>query len=392
MRIGLFTNNYRPLANGLATAVWTTAQALRQAGHEVAVVAPRYGGEPPEAGCLRVPGLRAPTHHAYVLPAPWWPGTARAVRQLDLDIFHAQHPFLLGAAAARWARRAGRPLVFTYHTHYERYGHYCPGPGRLAGRLALRRALRFANRADLVVAPAPGVARMLRARGVRAPVAVVPTGVPPLPPAEPGAWRAHRAALGLPADRPLCLSVGRLAPEKNQAFLLGAFARVLAAVPQARLVLLGDGDDRPRLAGLAGRLGLAGRVQFLGEVPHAATAAYYRAADLFLFASTSETQGLVVLEAMAAGLPVVAVRAEAAEDLLGRDEAGVLTAESEAAYARAVVELWQAPERRRRLAGRAREVAARFTPERCATALLACYAQARGARPRATALAATEPG
>jgi glycosyltransferase involved in cell wall biosynthesis len=392
MRIGLFTNNYRPLANGLATAVATTAEALRHAGHQVAILAPRYGDDPPEAGCLRVPGLRAPTHHAYVLPVPWWPGIARTVRQLGLDVYHAQHPFLLGAAAARWARRAGRPLVFTYHTHYERYGHYCPGPGGLAGRLALRRALRFADRADLVVAPACGVARMLAARGLRAPVAVVPTGVPALPALEPEGWRRHRAALGLPEERPLCLSVGRLAPEKNQAFLLAAFPRVLVALPQARLVLLGDGDDRPRLTRLATRLGIAGRVHFLGAVPHAATAAYYQAADLFLFPSTSETQGLVVLEAMAASLPVVAVRSDAAEDLLGQDEAGLLTAEEEASYARAVVELWSAPERRAHQARRARAVAGRFTPGRCAAALVACYEEALRGRPRPAAQAAREPG
>lgn len=392
MRIGLFTNNYRPLANGLATAVGTTGEALRQAGHDVVVVAPRYGDDPPEAGCLRVPGLRAPTHHAYVLPAPWWPGTARVVRQLDLDVYHAQHPFLLGAAAARWARRAGRPLVFTYHTHYERYGHYVPGPGRLAGRLALRRALRFADGADLVVAPAPGVARLLAARGVRAPVVVVPTGVPSLPPPEPEGWRRHRAALDLPDACPLCLSVGRLAPEKNQAFLLRAFARVLAALPQAHLLLLGGGDDRPRLAGLAGRLGIADRVHLLGEVPHAATTAYYQAAHLFLFPSTSETQGLVLLEAMAASLPAVAVRSDAAEDLLGQEGAGVLTAEDEAAYARAVVELWKAPERRRELARQARAVAGRFTPGRSAAALLACYERALRGRPRPAALGATESG
>ena len=173
MRIGLFTNNYRPLVNGLASAVAGTAQALRRAGHRVVVVAPRYAGAAAEPDCLRVPGLRAPTHHAYVLPSPWSPAVARAVADLGLDVYHAQHPFLLGAAAARWARRAGRPLVFTYHTHYERYGHYCPGLARLAGRLALRRALRFAGRADLVVAPTPGVAARLRARGLRTPIALV---------------------------------------------------------------------------------------------------------------------------------------------------------------------------------------------------------------------------
>src|SRR3972149_3306206 len=165
MRIGLFTNNYRPLVNGLATSVETFARAFRRAGHTVTVVAPRYpGARDHEEGVLRVPGVRVPTHHAYVLPVAWWPGVGSAVASLDLDIFHAQHPLLLGAAAARWARHRKRPLVFTYHTHYDRYAHYVPGPTRLVAHLAVRQAVHFANRADLVIAPAPAVEHTLRAQ------------------------------------------------------------------------------------------------------------------------------------------------------------------------------------------------------------------------------------
>ena len=170
MRIGLFTNNYRPLANGLVTSIDTFAQAFRSAGHQVTIVAPRYDNKPSDPDTvLRVPGFRAPTHHAYVLPIPWWPGIRQTVANLDLDVYHAQHPFLLGAAAARWAHRANRPLVFTYHTRYDRYAHYVPGPSRIVATMALRRALAFAQRADSVIAPTPSVARDLcSARGADA--------------------------------------------------------------------------------------------------------------------------------------------------------------------------------------------------------------------------------
>src|SRR3990172_13054025 len=110
MRIGLFTNNCRPLVNGRATSVESFAQAFRRAGHDVTVVAPRYpGGCPPEPGVLRVPGVRAPTHHAYVLPMAWWPGVGSAVAALQLDVFHAQHPLLLGPAAGPWGRPGEGP-------------------------------------------------------------------------------------------------------------------------------------------------------------------------------------------------------------------------------------------------------------------------------------------
>ncbi len=374
MRIGLFTNNYRPLVNGLATSVETTARALRQKGHEAIVVAPRYPQAPRrEMAVLRVPSCRTPTHHAYRLPFPRWPGTARAVRSLGLDIYHAQHPFLLGAAAGRWARQAARPLVFTYHTRYDRYAHYAPGPTQLLARLALRRALAFAARADLVIAPGPSVARDLRARGLQSRIEILPTGVPPVAQAGRGNRTERRLALHLDGGSPLCLCVGRLAREKNLAFLLAAFALVRRAVPTARLILVGEGDDRSRLERLSADLGLTQAVEFVGSVPHEAIPGYYLAADVFLFPSTSDTQGLVALEALAAGLPVVAVTSEAALDLLRDGRSGLLAPEDPGAFARAVVTLWGQADRRQAMSEAGRQVAAEFTPERCAERLLAVY-------------------
>lgn len=373
MRIGLFTNNYRPLANGLATSVETFARAFRRAGHQVTVVAPQYRRTvPDEANVLRVAGIRAPTHHAYVLPIARWPGVARAVAALDLDIFHAQHPFLLGAAAGRWARGAGRPLVFTYHTRYDRYAHYVPGPSRLVGRLAVRWAMAFGRRADLVIAPAAAVARELRARGLRVPIEVIPTGVALSPVWGPAQRATSQEALGLEGS-PLCLSVGRLAREKNQAFLLAAFARLLRDLPAARLLLVGEGDDRARLERLAAALGIGERVRFVGAVPHEAVTLYYLAADLFLFPSTSETQGIVALEALAAGLPVVAVSSEAAADLLLDGEAGLITPEDPEAFAVGVVTLWEKPERRRAMGVAGRSLAAQYAPDATAARLLEFY-------------------
>jgi glycosyltransferase involved in cell wall biosynthesis len=311
----------------------------------------------------------------------------RAIAALRLDVFHAQHPTLLGAAAARWARRSQRPLVFTYHTYYDRYAHYIPGPSRLVARMAVRQATAFANRADLVIAPGPSVAKALRAQGVRSSIAIVPTGVTLLGATEEGGRIRRRQALGLKDGTPLCLSVGRLAREKNQAFLLTAFAAVLRRLPAARLLLVGEGDDRPRLEKMTGDLGMGGSVQFVGAVPHERVGDYYLAADLFLFPSISETQGIVVLEAMAAGLPVVAVASDAAADLLGDSDAGVMSPEDWPEFAGTVGDLWGQPERRRAMAAAGRRIAAGYAPDACAAKLLDLYREVIRARQTAPARA-----
>ncbi len=407
MRIGLFTNNYLPLQNGLATSVATFADAFRAAGHQVTIVAPRYANEQaaggsgqragnerpaerderrhrraanpadcgpptayPQPKVIRVPGVRAPTHHAFLLPIAAWPGVRAAVEAQGLEIYHAQHPFLLGPAALRWARRARRPFVFTYHTRYDRYAHYLPGPAGLMARLARWRALRFAAQADVVVAPAPSLAHELRMLGLRRPIEVIPTGVPA--PANPCPSRDEtRSRLGL-HGAPLCISAGRLAPEKNQDFLLRAFRHIVDAIPEARLVLVGEGDDRDRLLRIVGELGLGAAVGLTGGVAHERVCEYLAAADLFLFPSTSETQGLAALEALAMGLPVVAVNSPAALDLFGEEQPGRISPEVPQAFADAVRSVWEDPNRSA-LVESARRVARSYSAEVCAGRLLALY-------------------
>jgi glycosyltransferase involved in cell wall biosynthesis len=282
---------------------------------------------------LRVPAIPAPTYPDFALPLPLRPAMTRRLLDLGLDIFHAHHPFLLGVSARRLARAAGRPLVFTYHTLYERYAHYVPLPGGMVGRRAIRRSAGFADTADLVLAPSDFVARRLRAQGVRRPIEVLPTGVE-LDRFRPGDRAAARHALGIPAADRVLLYVGRLDREKNLGFLLDAIARV--TVPRTRLVLVGRGTLATTLRRVAVDLGLGERVEFRGGVPPDRIPQYYQAADVFVFASTTETQGLAVLEASACGLPVVAVRASGIEEVVGEGVSGLLAPEDPAAFAGAV--------------------------------------------------------
>ncbi len=345
MRIGFFTNNYAPWVGGVTTAVETLRAGLEQRGHEVFVFAPRFPAHNAAPGrIIRYRSIPALTYPEFVLPIPFSPAISRLVRRLDLDLFHAHHPFLLGRTALRLARRGGRPLVFTYHTRYEKYAHYVPLPQGWVQKRAAARATRFANHADLVIAPSKATRTTLEAQGVRTRIEVVPTGIPQAR-IGPGPREALRTQLGFSDRARLVLSVGRLDPEKNLPTLFRAFDFAAQQVDPAHLLVVGKGTHEPHLRALAATLPSASRIHFLGAVPYEKVLDVYRAADVFLFASTTETQGLVVAEALAVGLPVVALRAPGMDEIVAHGMTGAL-AESPAALAAALVTLLRSDEQR----------------------------------------------
>ncbi len=377
MRVALFTNNYLPFCGGVTISVETLRRGLEERGHEVWVFAPRFPGVS-DGGprVVRYPSVPAATYPAFALAVPWAPRIARLVRGLGVDVFHAHHPFLLGPAAARLARGLGRPLVFTYHTRYEKYAHYVPLQRALVEAAAVRLSTRFAGRAQAVLAPSAVIRDELRARGVAAPIAVIPTGVD-LARFRPGDRGAARARLGLSPEGELLLYVGRLDREKSVERVLLAFDRIASTLPGARLVLVGQGTQSAALRRLAGSLRMGDRVTFLGVRPHEELATCYQAADLFLFASETETQGLVLAEAAACGLPAVAVSAPGSDEVVRDGETGLLTKGDPTALAEAAIGILVDAARRRRMAVTARELAEReFDVRLQIDRTLAVYAEA----------------
>lgn len=357
MRIALFTNNYLPFCGGVTISVETLRRGLEASGHEAWVFGPRLtGAEDASVKVVRYPSIPVATYPEFALAVPYSRRIERLVSALAFDVIHAHHPFLLGPAARRVARRIRRPLIFTYHTRYEKYAHYVPLPLRLVQAAALRISAGFAAQADAVLAPSAVIRDELHARGVRAPIAVVPTGVD-LERFRPGDREAARRSLGVGQGEPLVLYVGRLDREKSVDRVLGAFERVASTIPAARLVLVGQGTEAERLRRTAASLPVAERIRFLGLRPHDSLAECYQAADVFLFASETETQGLVLAEAAACGLPAVAVDAPGCDEVVRDGDTGILTKGNSAALAEAVIGLLLDPERRRAMARRAREVA-----------------------------------
>lgn len=374
MRVGIFTNNYLPMRGGVTTAVETLRRGLEARNHRVWIFAPEFPSAPPDPPLVyRYPSIPAPTYPDFPLAVPFSRHLAATVRTLDLDVFHAQHPFLLGRTARRLARGLGRPLVFTYHTRYEKYAHYVPLRQDWVQALAIRWSCRFADLSDLVIAPSARVRDTLRERGVRAPIEVVPTGIE-LDQFTPGDRRVARASLGLPADDPILLYVGRLDREKSVERLLAAFEQVAAVIPKVRFLVVGNGTQADSLRDRARRTPAGARIEFRGVLPREALPPYYRAADLFLFASETETQGLVLAEAAASGLPAVAVGASGVDEVVVSDETGILTKPEPRELADAAIALLLDRERRLTMGENARRLAEReFCAARQVSRVLALY-------------------
>ena len=314
MRIGFFTEVYRPIVNGVVASVDGLAEGLRRLGHDVHCFAPHIPGSDEADGALRMPSLPLPTGTPYRLTVPMVSRRNRVGIINNLDVLHAHSPFVTGWMSVRYARRLRVPLVYTYHTRLEEYVHYLPFDSKAARYAASTLTRSFANLANAVIVPTPAMRRRLAEIGVTAHIEVVPSGID-LEHFGAGKMRADvRRKLGAAGDERLLLFVGRLAREKNVELLLEALT--MTTVP-ARLAIAGDGPERDVLEQRANELGVADRVRFLGAVGREELPDYYASADAFVFASVSETQGLVLAEALAAGCPVIAVDTPQARDVLG---------------------------------------------------------------------------
>jgi 1,2-diacylglycerol 3-alpha-glucosyltransferase len=357
LRLGFFTEIYHPVVNGVVASVEALADGLRARGHQVFCFAPWMPGLAEADGpVFRMPSLPLPTRTPYRLTLPLVSRRNRDNVIKRLSLIHVHSPFVTGWMGLRYARRYGMPLVYTYHTQLEAYAHYVPFEANATRFVAGRLTRAFANQADAVVVPTQTMATRLRDLGVTVRIEVVPSGIDL---ARFGAGRrdeALRARLGLhPSDRML-LYVGRLAKEKNVELLLRALAR--AEVDSLKLVIAGDGPHRDELERLAAEIGVNAATRFLGVVARDELPSLYASADAFVMPSTTETQGLVLAEAMAAGTHVIVADAPQNRDVLGG--AGRIAAPNPEALAVALRQLAAGVATE---AGETREAARRFSIE-----------------------------
>ncbi len=375
MNIVMLTNTFTPHVGGVARSVEAFTAEFRRRGHRVLVVAPEFDNQPAdEVDVVRIPAIQHFNGSDFSAVLPVSGLLTEALDAFWPDIVHSHHPFLLGMTALRTARYRELPLVFTHHTLYEQYTHYVPLDSPPLRRFVIELATRYANLCDQVFAPSESIAALLRERGVEAPIAVVPTGVDLAHYAQ-GDGAGFRAAHGVPAGAFVVGHLGRLAPEKNLEFLARSVARFLKSAPHAHFLLVGAGPSEPGIWAAFQGTGLDDRLHIAGILSPPELANAYHAMDVFAFASRSETQGMVLTEAMAAGVPVVGLDAAGVREVVRDQYNGCLlhqeSAEAFVAALQWVAEL--APEKMQQLRRSALQTAEDFSLPRAADKALACY-------------------
>lgn len=380
LRVAMFTNNYLPFIGGVPISIDRLRRGLEAQGHKVLIVAPAYHTHSEESNLVRVPTLVPLDRNSeFRLANLFQPAMYRRVKAFRPDIIHVHHPFWLGSAGLWLGRRMGIPVVLTYHTRLEHYAHYVPLPGPLFRNLVSHALVKhFANRCDAVVVPTQSAEEYLRMIGVRRPIHIQPTGIEYARFSEVDEEDVAQLRQALtPGGERLLLSISRLGREKNLDFLLDALHRLRKTCRQpVRLVILGEGRERSHLEKRIHEEGLQEVVLLPGSVPPERIPVYCRAADLFVFASCSETQGMVILEAMAAGLPVVTVRSSGIDDIVEQGSNGFKTSLDKEQWSSHIRKLLEDEPLRHRLSAAARVFAAEYDIAPFSQSLAELYAQA----------------
>jgi len=372
----MLTNTYPPVVSGVARSIVAFEREYRRRGHEVRVIAPEADDfSDDQANVVRVPAIQHFNGSQFPLPVPSPGLVAAEVDAFGPDIVHAHHPFFMGSTAVRLARSREVPLVFTHHTMWDHYTHYAaaadlPAASRFVGALVAG----YANLCDAIIAPSRSVADLLRERGVERRMEIIPMGVD-VERFSRGNGRQFRRQHNIPEAARVIGYVGRLAPEKNLEFLSAAVARYLAFDPGSHFLVVGSGPSEEEVRNTLADAGAADRLHLAGLCEEQELIDAYHAMDLFAFASQTETQGMVLTEAMAAGKPVVALDGPGVRDVVrDRVNGRLVSVEHRQVFAQAVAWMFSRPVRQRvALRSAAHRTAEHFSMSRQAGRALALY-------------------
>ncbi len=372
MKIGIFTDSYLPYTSGVVRSIQTFTAELTTLGHEVYIFAPSYKNCDNESRVFRFASIPSPTNPDFSLAVPFSLKLKPVIKKLELDLIHVHSPFLLGRVGARYARKLGVPLVFTYHTLYDQYVHYLPFAKTFSRELAQRISRDFCNQCDLVIVPTDIVGDYLHDIGVLTSVNSVPTGIK-ISDYQKGDRSWLRRQYMVKPDDKVLLFVGRLGKEKNIFFLMESFKILNNSMGNTVLVLVGGGPEEEELRDKAVELGIEKRVIFTGTLSPEDVINCYASASLFVFPSVTETQGIVIAEAKAAGLPVVAIKAYGVSEMVEDGVDGFLTELDQEQFASKIYMLLKDDKLKEKMSRKARQNAEKLSSTNCTARLIDSY-------------------
>jgi glycosyltransferase involved in cell wall biosynthesis len=379
----MFTNTYLPHVGGVARSVSSFSEDLKSLGHRVLIVAPVYKSpdqdDSGEDGVVRVPAIQNfnGSDFSVRLPMPYL--IDAQVKAFKPDIIHTHHPFLMGDTALRTAREYHLPLVFTHHTLYEQYTHYVPLDSKVMKRFVIHLVSEYTHFCDAVIAPSRSVAKLLEKRGVTRPIYELPTGIDTKFFAD-GDGGKFRKQHDIEKGMLVVGHLGRLAKEKNLPYLAEAVCRFLKGRNDACFLLAGTGDAETIIKQIFAESGQTKKLIMVGTLTGTNLADAYQAMDLFVFASKSETQGLVLAEAMAAGTPVIALDASGVREVVEDGVNGFLLHPNASmrSFSKAIQRYVAAGEKKQQLMRQAAlKKAEHFTRQKCVRRLLDLYTVTR---------------
>lgn len=379
LRIGLFTDTYAPQVNGVSVSLQMISEGLKKRGHQVTIFAPKFPGyKDNETNVMRLPSLKYLNNPPIYVAVLGTPRSTWKLTRENFDVLHAHSPASVGLLAYLTASTKRLPLIYTYHTSITDYTHYIKFIG---GTGLIKRAASWFSKAstdlgDQIVVPSPKFHRLLLTQKVKQPITVIPNGIDLSmfkTAKNPGALRNR---LGISADAPIMLTVGRMDPEKRLEFIVEAFGLIADRVPNAHLVFAGDGGSRKSVEEKANATRARDRIHFLGMVNRADLPDIFHDADVFLSASTTEVHPISVIEAIASGLPFVAVHDEAFEGMLEDGLNGYAIPLDVKKYADVLADLLPDRERLKRFGAHSMMLSEKYSIEAQVKALEKLYTEA----------------
>lgn len=394
MKILMISDVYFPRVNGVSTSIETFRRNLRALGHTIHLIAPDYNLiSSDESDVTRVPSRRIPFDpEDRFMSYQWVMAKLEILRAEKYDIIHVQTPFVAHYLGIKISVLLGIPCVETYHTFFEEYlYHYVPFAPKFLMRLMAKRFSRHqGNSLSGMVVPSHPMLHILRAYGITTKTEVIPTGI------EPASFALGNRALfrekqGIDQNRPVLLFVGRVAHEKNIGFLLQVVAKLKASIPDVLFVIAGEGPARKSLEDEVGKFGLSANVQFIGYLDRLTELnSCYRAADIFIFSSRTETQGLVLLEAMAQGTPLVSTAELGTRDVLQEGQGVWIAQEDTQDFSDKIIKLLASEKTRVELGQSGQDYAHQWSAAKQARRLVDFYQSTPGTQVQLPAHGASE--